>query len=274
MTGFISRMYSPSIVHIRRSTPWVAGWCGPRLIVNSSFSGSSCVPKSGASTSPVAWMSSPGCDALSSSRSTDTRSSSLIPARQLVLIEGEQDRLAAHREVAPLRVALVVLGHEDPPHVGVALEDDAEHVVDLALLKVGRRVEVDNGRHGLAVADAQLDVQPVEALHREQLVVDAEARLLRVVVVAVHAHDTLEEVVRSVAQVVQDVADRRRRDLEGGVALDEVGAHDRLVSELLPHSLCDQLEAGRVRQLPRCPRPGSERATRGRAAPGSSSAAC
>src|SRR4051794_21096215 len=152
MIGFISRMYSPSIVHIRRSTPCVAGWCGPRLIVKSSFSGSSCVPNTGASTSPVARMSSPGCDAFSSSRSTDTRSSSLIPARQLVLVEGEQDRLAPHREVAALRVALVVLGHQDPPHVGVALEQDAEHVVDLSLLEVGRGVEVDDGRHGLAVA--------------------------------------------------------------------------------------------------------------------------
>src|SRR3954454_3963734 len=135
MTGFISRMYSPSIVHIRRSTPCVAGWCGPRLIVKSSFSGSSCVPKTGASTSPVARMSSPGCDALSSSRSTDTRSSSLIPARQLVLVEGEQDRLAPHGEVGARREALLVPGNQDPPNVGVAPEQAAEHVVDLSLLK-------------------------------------------------------------------------------------------------------------------------------------------
>src|SRR3954452_7732734 len=162
MTGFISRMYSPSIVHIRRSTPWVAGWCGPRLIVNSSFSGSSCVPKSGASTSPVAWMSSPGCETFSSGRSTETRSSSLIPARHLVLVEGEQDRLAPHREVAPLRPALVVLGHQDPAHVRVPFELHAEHVEDLALLEVGRRIEVDDRRHCLAVAHAQLHVQAVE----------------------------------------------------------------------------------------------------------------
>src|SRR4051812_32866277 len=211
MTGFISRMYSPSIVHIRRSTPWVAGWCGPRLIVNSSFSGSSCVPKTGASTSPVAWMSSPRCDALSSSRSTDTRSSSLIPARQLVLVEGEQDRLAAHREVAALRIADVVLGHQDPARVRVIVEDDPEHVVDLALLKVGRGEEVDDRRDRLAVAYAHLHVQAVEALHRQKLVVDPEARLFRKVVVGVNAHHAFEVVVRTGAQVRQHVTDRRRR---------------------------------------------------------------
>src|SRR4051794_15779596 len=124
MIGFISRMYSPSIVHSRRSTPCVAGWCGPRLIVKSSFSGSSSVPKTGAPTSSVSWKS-------------------LIPARHLVLVEGEQDGLAAHREVAPLREALVVLGHQDAAHVRVPFELHAEHVEDLALLEVGRRIEVD-----------------------------------------------------------------------------------------------------------------------------------
>src|SRR3954452_7813833 len=113
MMGFISRMYLPSSVHIRRSTPCVAGWCGPRLIVKSSFSGSSAVPKTASSTSPLGLIRSP----------------SLIPARQLVLVEGEEDRLAAHREVAALRMADVVLGHQDPARVRVIVEDHAEHVV-------------------------------------------------------------------------------------------------------------------------------------------------
>src|SRR3954447_22273940 len=155
MTGFISRITSPSIVHIRRSTPCVAGWCGPRLIVKSSVSGSSAVPKTGASGLSPAWIRSPGCAAFSRSRSTDTRSSSLIPARHLVLVEGEQDGLAAHREVAALRMPLVVLWHQEPAHVGMALEDDAEHVPDLALLEVGRRVQVHDRRHRLTVAHTQ-----------------------------------------------------------------------------------------------------------------------
>src|SRR2546423_1432657 len=70
----------------------------------------------------------------------------LIPARHLVLVEREDDRLAPDREVAPLRVALVVLGHEDPAQVRVAGEHHAEHVVYLALLEVGGAPQVHDGR--------------------------------------------------------------------------------------------------------------------------------
>src|SRR5919107_1318069 len=73
------------------------------------------------------------------------RRRSVIPARQLRLVERVDHRLAAHREVAPLRVALIVLRHQDAAHVWVAVEDHAEHVVDLALLEVRRRMEVDDG---------------------------------------------------------------------------------------------------------------------------------
>jgi hypothetical protein len=52
---------------------------------------------------------------------------------------GEEDRLAAEWKVPPLRVAFVVLRHQYPPQVGVTFELDAEHVIDLALLMVGRR---------------------------------------------------------------------------------------------------------------------------------------
>src|SRR5918994_6899187 len=103
------------------------------LIVKSSCRGSSSVPVTGASIVPRSSV-------IDSSRSRYGTSSpgwrSVIPVRQLVLVVGEQHGLATHREVAPLRMALVVLGHEDPAQVGVAVEDDAEHVVDLALLEV------------------------------------------------------------------------------------------------------------------------------------------
>ena len=39
--GFMSLTISPSSLHSSRSTPWVAGWCGPRLSVSSSCSPSS-----------------------------------------------------------------------------------------------------------------------------------------------------------------------------------------------------------------------------------------
>ena len=37
MIGLMSRTTSPSSVAIRRSTPCVAGWCGPMLSVSSSW---------------------------------------------------------------------------------------------------------------------------------------------------------------------------------------------------------------------------------------------
>src|SRR5215213_323498 len=104
--------------------------------------------------------------------------SSVIPARQLRLVEGVDHRLAAHREVAPLRVALVVLRHQDAAHVGMAVEDHSEHVVDLALLEVRAGEEVDDRRQvWLLGPEARLHVEALGATHGEQLVVDAEARL-------------------------------------------------------------------------------------------------
>ena len=84
-------------------------------------------------------------------------------SRGLRLVVGEQDRLAADREVAPLRVALVVLGHQDPAQVRVAVEDHAEHVVDLALLVVGGRPLGRHARH-VRVVDrhARLDRDAVD----------------------------------------------------------------------------------------------------------------
>src|SRR5262245_10787514 len=137
MMGLTSRTTSPSSVVSSRSTPWVAGWCGPMLIVKSS---------SWRSPSTVASVPETGCSPIRSHVTERSRSrygtlrgsnSSVIPARVLALVEGVEHGLAAHREVAPLGVALVVLRHQDAAHVGVAVEDHAEHVEDLALVEVG-----------------------------------------------------------------------------------------------------------------------------------------
>src|SRR3954454_145305 len=138
MIGFTSRTISPSSVVRRRSTPCVAGWCGPMLIVRSS----SCSAPIG---SIVTERSRSLYGTLSASVNVPGFWRSVIPARQLRLVERVDDGLPAHREVAPLRVALVVLRHQDAAHVRVALEDHAEHVVDLALVEVGRRVQVHDG---------------------------------------------------------------------------------------------------------------------------------
>src|SRR5215210_2403556 len=193
MIGFTSRTISPSSVVSSRSTPCVAGWCGPMLMVSSS----SCSSPIG---SIVTERSRSRYGTLSGS--VMLPGWSVIPARELRLVEGVDHRLAAHREVAPLRVALVVLRHQDAAHVGVAVEDHAEHVVHLALLEVGRRVEVDDGRHMRVVhTNARAHVEAVRALHREQLVVDAEARLLGEVVAPVQAHQPLPRLVLLVAEV-------------------------------------------------------------------------
>ena len=74
----------------------------------------------------------------------------------------------------------------------MAAEAHAEHVVDLALLELGGREQLDAGvdlrQLRLArVGEQRLHVQALDALHVEQLVVDAEARLGRQVVGAVQA---------------------------------------------------------------------------------------
>src|SRR5215207_2124036 len=171
MIGFTSRTISPSNVVSRRSTPCVAGWCGPMLMVSSS----SCCSPIG---SIITERSRSRYGTLSASVMVPGRSRSVIPARELRLVEGVDHRLAAHREVAPLRVALVVLRHQDAAHVGVAVEDHAEHVEHLALMEVGGRVEVDDSRHVWVVgAHPGPHVEPVGTLHGEQLVMDAESRL-------------------------------------------------------------------------------------------------
>src|SRR5688572_6148496 len=128
MIGSMSITCSPSSVSSSRSTPCVAGWCGPMLIVKSSDSGSSSVPVTGASMVPRSSVIDSSRLRYGLLRGDGV---SLLPARHLVLVVGEQHRLAADREVAPLRMALVVLRHQDAAQVRVAVEDHAEHVVDL-----------------------------------------------------------------------------------------------------------------------------------------------
>src|SRR2546423_3256595 len=199
MIGVIVRTISPSSVSSSRSTPWVAGWCGPMLIVKSSVSGSSVVPDTGVPGAAVRSSvtdrsrSRYGTSSVGSRGTPVAGASLLIPARQLVLVVGEQDGLAADREVAPLREPLVVLRHQYPARIGVAVEDDAEHVVPLALLEVGAREEVDHRRHARLVdAHARLHAEPLDALHAQELVVDGEPRLVGEVGAPGHAAQALE----------------------------------------------------------------------------------
>ena len=125
---------------------------------------------------------------------------------------GEGDRLAADREVAPLRPADVVVGQQDPGQVRVAAEDDAEEVEDFALLGLGGGEELDAGvdlRQLLAapgsasIALTRTRSTPVAV---DQLVVDCEARLGRQVVRRVEAG---EEVVALAGLLLQPARARR-----------------------------------------------------------------
>src|SRR5436305_1876067 len=188
MIGLMSRTTSPSSVAMSRSTPWVAGWCGPMLSVNSS-----CVSPSPAGSEEMLIDSSrrryPSVsEAILSGPARPRATPSHFLPVGLNLVVGEQHRLAADREVAPLGVALVVLGHEDPPQVRVTVELHPEHVVDLPLGKIGAREQLDHrvdprvfGGH------ARLDGNPLHPIHIQQLVQDAQPRLVRVAIDAVQA---------------------------------------------------------------------------------------
>src|SRR5919107_532662 len=87
--------------------------------------------------------------------------------------------VAAQREVLAERVPLPVVGQEDAAQVRVTVEDDAEHVERLALVPVGRAPDGNDGRDvRVLLVQENFQAQAVEALRREEVVVDLEARLL------------------------------------------------------------------------------------------------
>src|SRR5436305_13349927 len=89
---------------------------------------------------------------LRSAPGASSSSSVLIPtsvwgARSAIVAfgVGEGGGLPAHWEVGPLWPADVVLGHQDPPQVGVSVEDDPGDVEDPAHLEVGGGEEPATG---------------------------------------------------------------------------------------------------------------------------------
>src|ERR687894_365433 len=238
-----TRTTSPSSVHRRRSTPCVAGWWGPMLIVKSSASGSTCVPASGASIRSSVTDSS-------RRRYGVDRPGLLIPARDLVLVEGVEDRLAAHREVAPLGVALVVLGHVHAPEVLVAGEANAEEVEDLLLLEVGGREDVGDRGHARGLrrlhGQAHAHAESLAPLGRQQLVMHPEPRLGRKIVAAVQAREHVEGLVGVLAQVADHPAHVLGADVERGRVAEEDSAPHRALADRAGYGPSDQLEPRRV----------------------------
>src|SRR5712691_6525275 len=120
MSGTALTTVSPSRVRMRRSVVCVAGCCGPKLSVQRySLSVPSRAPASIISTGMTILV---------------TDESALRPRdhRQVVAFAA-----AAQRVVLPQGEGGELLRHQDAAQVRVAVELDAEHVVDLALHPVG-----------------------------------------------------------------------------------------------------------------------------------------
>src|SRR5271155_1129284 len=132
---------SPSISRISRSTPCVDGCCGPMLTTIRS-------PGSPLRAASTTWFQSWPMRAIKvsepSSCAVFMASSSVVGPplvgrgnlRALVF-----HRDAAERVVLALRMSLPVVGHLDAGQRRVAVEDDAEEVVGLALVPVVGRVD-------------------------------------------------------------------------------------------------------------------------------------
>src|SRR5436309_9019131 len=120
MSGIASFMTSPSARTTKRSTPCVEGCCGPMLRVMSSVE------------------RPPSACGRCTSTSNPARPIGSLRRLQQALTRGRDAVvLLGLDEVLAQRVSRPVLRHEDAAEVGVALEDDAEEVEDLALLPVG-----------------------------------------------------------------------------------------------------------------------------------------
>src|SRR5262245_11056746 len=141
MSGTALTTISPSRVRIRRRVVCVAGCCGPKLSVQRY---SLSYPSGGA----MASASCSGMTALREGPSTRyqgqrTAFSSLVLTTWSLAFGAGDDRevvalaVAAHRVVLAQRVSGELVRHQDAAQVGMALEDDAVHVVDLALHPVG-----------------------------------------------------------------------------------------------------------------------------------------
>src|SRR5262245_52069570 len=180
MSGTALTTISPSRLRTRRRVVCVAGCCGPKLSVQR-YSLSN--PSGGA----MASARCSGMTALREGPSTKYQgrkccSLSLVLSTWSLTFGAGDDRevvalaVAAHRVVLAHRVSGKLFRHQDAAQVGVALEDDAVHVVDLALHPVGafpqRR---DRRQPRVGVVDPRLDDQLVSGGDVGQHVPDAVA---------------------------------------------------------------------------------------------------
>src|SRR5262249_5004828 len=177
MSGTARITVSPSSVRMRRSVVCVAGCCGPKFRVHR-YSPSA--PSGGA----MASTNSRGMDTLpcnhQAATTKDTKStkrrrvfiflvffvSFVVAAWWFLTFRSRQDRevvalaAAAHRIVLAQREGCELVRHQDAAQVGVAVEDDAIHVVDFTLHPVGAAPQrVDRGQFRVRVINKRLHDQ-------------------------------------------------------------------------------------------------------------------
>ena len=69
-------------------------------------------------------------------------------------------RLARQRKIFPQRKIRIALPHQNPPQIGMPAKANAHHVVDLALVPIGRAPDAGDGRQfGFLLADIGLEPQ-------------------------------------------------------------------------------------------------------------------
>src|SRR5690606_29488635 len=162
-TGLLRRTVSPSSSSMSRSTPCVDGCWGPMLMIMVSSSDAVVSARAATSasdirrTDPTSRISSPAVAPLRGPISCEPSEVRAASWEMLMSSPGVLDALELHRDgadgmVLAQRVALPVLGHEDPGQVGMADELDPEHVVHLALEGLGPGVDLEQRRARRIVA--------------------------------------------------------------------------------------------------------------------------
>src|SRR3954466_13483276 len=147
MTTSASTTFSPSRRSTTRSTPCVLGCCGPMLMTSSSVS--NIAPRT-ASRSKVGGL-------LINVRSF-LRLAGLQPVERVF---HQQFARPFERIVLPLRKALPVVRHQNPPAIRMAGEIHAEHIPPFALEPVRRRPYGRRRWKALLFADLDLHAYAV-----------------------------------------------------------------------------------------------------------------
>src|SRR5208283_1409520 len=170
MTHSRPRTFSPSRRRITRSTPCVAGCCGPMLMTSSfaSRKGFSGVSRSRFESvvGSVTRFVGGGSSLVDGRSSLVVGSSSLLAALDSQVDLHPFVVLLKNTVVLAQGMSLPAVGQQNALHVRVSIEFDAEHIEDLALQPVGGRPDGNRTRQALAVEDLRFHANAFVARER------------------------------------------------------------------------------------------------------------